>query len=144
MTFHKYDSDINKFLTYTRSGLLDSIFLELCKIQIPTDQLGREINVKITIPDKEGDKPLLVSKYFERSIKLAPSIILGKPTPKFIIDKSDISSSHITALLSYHPYHQKTLVKQIGLRIFEVVCPRIVYGSIAPKLKVKIPGVIET
>ncbi len=144
MTIPKYPTDTNKVFRYTLSGLEDSIFLDLCKIKIPTDRLGKEVNLKIIIPDKNGDRILTVSKYFDQATKLVPSIIVGSPIPYFSIDTSDIDPNHLNELQTYHPYYQKILIKKVGLRIFEVVCPRICYFSIGQNLKVRILGMIET
>ena len=144
MTIPKYPNDLNKVLKYTISGLEDSIFLNLCKIKIPTERLGKEINLKIIIPDKNGDKILTVSKYFDQAIKLAPSIIVGSPKPYFTIEKSDINPNYLNELETFHPYYQRILIKKVGLRIFEIIYPTICYFSIGRNLKVRIPGVIET
>ena len=111
MTNKWYPLHTNKVLNYTYSGLEDSIFFDLCKIQILTKKLGKEIDLKIIIPDKEGDNLLTVSKYFEIATRLAPFIIVGKPAPYLVIDKVDINTDQLDALLTYHPYHQKMLLK---------------------------------
>ena len=55
---HKYfykDLVENTRNLYTESGLIDSLFLDLCNAKTDTDIRGRQVNISVIIPDKEGE-----------------------------------------------------------------------------------------
>jgi hypothetical protein len=82
--FYKDLEEINNNL-YTESGLVDNLFLDLCRAKIDTNILGRLINIPVIVPDKEGTNQVTVNKYFEYAIKNTTGILIGKPKPPFII-----------------------------------------------------------
>ena len=41
---------------YTVPGLLDTLFLDLCRTKIDTNIYGTKVNISIIIPDKEEQK----------------------------------------------------------------------------------------
>jgi hypothetical protein len=125
---------------YTESGLIDNLFLNLCRARKDTDIRGRVVDISIIIPHKEGEEQLTVNKYFDYAIRNTPRIIIGKPNHPFIIDKEDIRLDVIKELESLHPYISQNIIKQSVLKIFEITSPHICYFSIAPRLKVEIKG----
>jgi hypothetical protein len=125
---------------FTESGLIDNLFIDLCKANTDTNIQGREINISVIIPDKEGEKHVKVNKYFDYAIRNTARIIIGIPNQPFIIDKDDIRPDINEELESLHPYIRQNIIKQSVLRIFEITSPHICYFSIAPRLKVEIKG----
>lgn len=130
----------NKCNFFTESGLIDNLFLDLCKAKKDTNIRGRLVNSSVIVPDKEGEKHVTVNKYFHSAIKNTPTIIIGKPNPPFLIDKEDIRPDIIEGLESIHPYRRQSIIKQSVLKIFEITSPHLCYFSIAPRLKVGIRG----
>jgi hypothetical protein len=125
---------------YTEAGLIDTLFLDLCKAKTDTNIHGREVNFSVIILDKEGEKHVTVNKYFDYAIRNTARIIIGKPNHPFIIDKEDIRPDVIKELESLHPFIGQNILKQTVLRIYEITSPQICYFSIAPRLKVEIRG----
>jgi hypothetical protein len=125
---------------FTESGLIDTLFLDLCRTKAHIDVPGRLVNISIIIPDKEGEKQLTVNKYFDYAIRNTPRIIIGEPNLPFIIDNEDIRPDIIKELESLHPFIRHIILKQSVLKIFEITSPSICYFSIAPRLKVEIKG----
>jgi hypothetical protein len=125
---------------YTKAGLRDNLFLDLCRTKAHIDVPGSLVNISIIIPDKEGEKQLTVNKYFDYAIRNTPRIIIGKPNHPFRIDMDDIRPDIIKELESLHPFIRHNILKQTVLKIFEITSPRICYFSIAPRLKVEIKG----
>ena len=54
---------------YTENGLIDNLFLDLCRAKTDTNIRGRLVNVSVIIPDKEGEKQVTVNKYFDYAIR---------------------------------------------------------------------------
>jgi len=125
---------------FTESGLIDNLFLDLCRAKTDTNIHGTEVNFSVIIPDKEGEKYVKGNKYFDYAIRNTPRIIIGKPNHPFIIDKEDIIPDVIKELESLHPFIRHNIIKQSVLKIFEITSPHICYFSIAPRLKVEIKG----
>ena len=125
---------------YTKSGLKDNLFLDLCRARKDTDIRGRLVDISVIIPCKEGEEQVTVNKYFDYAIRNTPRFIIGKPNHPFIIDKEDIRPDVIKELESLHPYIRQNIIKQSVLKIFEITSPHICYFSIAPRLKVEIKG----
>jgi hypothetical protein len=137
--FYKDLEEPNRNL-FTESGLIDTLFLDLCKANTDTNIAGREVNISVIIPDKEGKKNVKVNKYFDYAIRNTARIIMGKPNSPFIIDKIDIRPDIVKELDSLHPFIAHNILKQSVLKIFEITSPHICYFSIAPRLKVEIRG----
>jgi hypothetical protein len=125
---------------FTESGLIDNLFIDLCRAKTDTNIRGKLINISVIIPDKEGDEQVTVNKYFDYAIRNTPRIILGKPNLPFIIDNEDIRLDIIKEIESLHPFIGENIIKQSVLKIFEITSPNICYFSIAPRLKVEIKG----
>ena len=112
---------------YTESGLIDNLFLDLCRPKIDTDIRGRLVNISVIIPGKEGEKHVTVNKYFDYAIRNTPRIIIGKPNNPFIIDTEDIRPDITKELESLHPFIKHNIIKQSVLKIFEITSPHICY-----------------
>ena len=125
---------------YTEKGLVDNLFLDLCRAKTETDIRGRLVNISVIIPNKEGEKQITVNKYFDYAIRNTPRIIIGKPNQPFMIDNVDIRPNVTKELESLHPFIRHNIIKQSVLKIFEITSPHICYFSIAPRLKVEIKG----
>ena len=125
---------------YTEKGLVDNLFLDLCRAKTETDIRGRLVNISVIIPNKEGEKQITVNKYFDYAIRNTPRIIIGKPNQPFIIDNVDIRPNVTKELESLHPFIRHNIIKQSVLKIYEITSPHICYFSIAPRLKVEIKG----
>ena len=125
---------------YTENGLVDNLFLDLCRAKTETDIRGRLVNISVIVPDKEGEQQVTVNKYFDYAIRNTPRIIIGKPNLPFIIDKEEIRPNVTKELESLHPFIRHNIIKQSVLKIFEITSPHICYLSIAPRLKVEIRG----
>ena len=54
---------------FTESGLIDNLFLDLCRAKIDTNIRGKLVNVSVIIPDKDGDAQVTVNKYFDYAIR---------------------------------------------------------------------------
>ena len=125
---------------YTENGLVDNLFLDLCRAKTETDIRGRLVNISVIVPDKEGEQQVTVNKYFDYAIRNTPRIIIGKPNLPFIIDKEEIRPNVTKELESLHPFIRHNIIKQSVLKIFEITSPHICYLSITPRLKVEIRG----
>ena len=125
---------------FSESGLIDNLFLDLCRAKNATDIRGRLVNISVIIPDKEGEKQVTVNKYFDYAMKNTPRIIIGKPNNPFIIDTEDMRPYIIKELENLHPFIRHNILKQSVLKIFEITSPHICYLSIAPRLTVEIRG----
>jgi hypothetical protein len=125
---------------FTYAGLIDNLFLDLCRAKTDTNIRGKVINISVIIPDKEGVEQVTVNKYLDYAIRNTPRIILGKPNLPFIIDKEDSRPDVIKELERLHPFVQQNIMKQSVLKIYEITSPHICYFSIAPRLKVEIRG----
>jgi len=125
---------------YSKAGLIDNLFLDLCRVKIDTNIRGKLVNISVIIPDKEGEEQVTVNKYFDYAIRNTPRIIIGKPNHPFIIDKEDSRPDIIKELESLHPFVRQNIIKQSVLKIFEITSPHICYFSIALRLKVEING----
>ena len=125
---------------FTYAGLIDNLFLDLCRAKTDTNIRGKVVNISVIIPDKEGEEQVTVNKYFDYAIRNTARIIIGKPNHPFIIDKEDIRPDVIKELESLHPFIGQNIIKQSVLKIFEITSPHICYFSIAPRLKVEIRG----
>lgn len=125
---------------YTEAGLIDNLFLDLCRTKAHIDVPGRLVNISIIIPDKAGEKQLTVNKYFDYAIRNTARIIIGEPNYPFIIDKEDTGPDIINELNRFHPFIRQNILKQSVLKIYEITSPHICYFSIAPRLKVEIKG----
>jgi hypothetical protein len=125
---------------YTEYGLIDNLFLDLCRAKVDTNIQGTEVNISVIIPNKEGEKHVTINKYFDYSMKNTPRIIIGKPNNPFIIDTEDMRPYIIKELENLHPFIRHSIIKQSVLKIFEITSPHICYLSIAPRLKVEIRG----
>jgi hypothetical protein len=140
---HKYfynDLEELNHNLYTESGLIDNLFLDLCRAKKDTDKRGKVVNISVIIPDKEGEKQVTVNKYFDYALRNTPNIILGKPNYPMILDKKDCRLDIIKELESLHPFIRQNIIKQSVLKIYEITSPHICYFSIAPRLKVEIRG----
>jgi hypothetical protein len=42
------------YYKYTESGLIDNLFLDLCKAKKDTNIRAKLVNISVIIPDKEG------------------------------------------------------------------------------------------
>ena len=123
---------------FTESGLIDNLFLDLCRAKTDTNIPGTEINFSVIIPDKDGEEQVTVNKYFDYAIRNTPLIIIGKSNHPFIIDNEDIRLDIIKELESLHPFIRQNIMKQSVLKIFEITSPHICYTGITPRLKVEI------
>ena len=123
---------------YTESGLIDNLFLDLCRPTIDTNTRGRLVNISLLVPDKEGDRLVTVNKYFDYAIRNTARIIVGEPNYPFIIDNEDIRHDIIKQIESLHPFLRYNIMKQSVLKIYEITSPHICYTTIAPRLKVEI------
>ena len=123
---------------FTESGLIDNLFLDLCRAKIDTNIRGKLVNVSVIISDKEGEEQVTVNKYFDYAIRNTPLIIIGKSNHSFIIDNEDIRLDIIKELESLHPFIRQNIMKQSVLKIYEITSPHICYTGIAPRLKVEI------
>jgi hypothetical protein len=128
------------YYKYTESGLIDNLFLDLCRAKTDTNNRGKLVNISVIIPDKEGEEYVTVNKYLDYAIRNTPRIILGKPNLPFIIDKEDSRPDVIKELERLHPFVKQNIMKQSVLKIYEITSPHICYFSIAPRLKVEIRG----
>jgi len=126
------------YYKYTESGLIDNLFLDLCRAKIDTNIRGKLVNVSVIISDKEGEEQVTVNKYFDYAIRNTPLIIIGKSNHSFIIDNEDIRLDIIKELESLHPFIRQNIMKQSVLKIYEITSPHICYTGIAPRLKVEI------
>jgi|SRR5829696_4695844 len=125
---------------FSESGLIDNLFLDLCRAKMDTDIRGREVNISVIVPDNEGEKLVTVNKYFVYATRNTARIIIGEPNHPFIIDKEDVRLDIIRQVESLHPYIRQNILKQSVLGIYEIISPTICYTSIAPRLKVEIRG----
>ncbi|HET9805469.1 MAG TPA: hypothetical protein VFP49_01025 [Nitrososphaeraceae archaeon] len=123
---------------FTYAGLIDNLFLDLCRAKTDTNIRGKLVNISVIIPDKEGQEHVTVNKYFDYAIRNTPRIIIGQPSLPFIIDKEDSRPDIIKEIESLHPFIAQNILKQTVLKIFEITSPHICYFSIAPRLKVEI------
>jgi len=123
---------------YQDSGLEDNLFVELCKVRIPTNIPGILINIPVIIPSKEGNKKVLVSKYFDYAMRNTLRVMIGEPNYPVIIDKDDLTPDTINELQSLHPYVRNNILKKSFLRIYEITSPLNCYHSIAQRLQVTI------
>ena len=112
---------------FTESGLIDNLFLDLCRAKIDTNIRGKLVNVSVIIPDKDGDAQVTVNKYFDYAIRNTPLIIIGKSNHPFLIDNEDIRLDIIKELESLHPFIRQNIMKQSVLKIFEITSPHICY-----------------
>jgi hypothetical protein len=139
---HKYFYNDLKELdhTFTYAGLIDNLFLDLCRAKIDTNIRGKLVNISVIIPDKEGEEQVLVNKYFDYAIRNTARIIIVEPNLPFTIDNIDTGPDIINELNRFHPFIRQNILKQSVLKIFEITSPHICYFSIAPRLKVEIRG----
>jgi hypothetical protein len=139
---HKYAyndlEELNHNFTY--AGLIDNLFLDLCKAKIDTAIRGKLVNISVIIPDKEGENQETINKYFDYAIRNTARIIIGEPNFPFTIDSMDITPDIIKQIYRLHPFIRDNIIKQSVLKIFEITSPHICYLSIAPRLKVEIRG----
>jgi hypothetical protein len=135
--FYK-DLDENNPNLFSEFGLIDSLFVNLCKAKADTDIRGKKVNISVIIPDKEGENYVNVNKYFHYAIRNTPRIVIGEPNLPFIIDKEDISLDILKTLEGLHPFISYNIIKQSALKLFEITSPHICYHSIASRLKVEI------
>ncbi len=125
---------------YSEAGLIDNLFLDLCRAKTETDVRGKLVNISVIVPNKEGDKYVTANKYFVYATNNTTRIIIGKPNHPFLIDNEDVRPDINNELESLHPYIRQNILKQSVLRIFEITSPNICYTSIAPRLKVELRG----
>ena len=139
---HKSSSnDLEKLdHNFTYAGLIDNLFLDLCRAKTDTNIRGKLVNIYVIIPDKEGEEHVTVNKYFDYAIRNTARIIIGKPNLPFTIDNIDTRPDIIKQLDRFHPFIRDNIMKQSVLRIYEITSPHICYLSIAPRLKVGIKG----
>ena len=133
--------DDNKYLSFTPSGLEDSIFLKLCYKKSFTKIKGKIINVKVIMPDKNGNTYTQVNKYFDYAIRLTPILFAGRPIHDYVIDIEDLGPELIRELRNYPHYRRNYIIKRAVFKMFEITSPTICYQSLANKLRVKINGI---
>ena len=136
--FYKDLEELDHNFTY--AGLIDNLFLDLCRAKTDTNIRGKLVNISVIIPDKEGEEYVTVNKYFDYAIRNTARIIIGEPNLPFTIDNIDIRPDIIKQLDRFHPFIRDNIMKQSVLRIYEITSPHICYFSIAPRLKVEIKG----
>ena len=125
---------------FTYAGLIDNLFLDLCKAKKDTDIGGKLVNISVIIPDKEGEEHVTVNRYFDYAIRNTSRIIIGEPNLPFKIDNEDIRLDIIKEIETLHPFIRHNILKQSVLKIYEITSPNICYFSIAPRLKVELKG----
>ena len=125
---------------FTYAGLIDNLFLDLCKAKKDTNIRGKLVNISVIIPDKEGEEHVTVNRYFDYAIRNTSRIIIGEPNLPFKIDNEDIRLDIIKEIETLHPFIRHNILKQSVLKIYEITSPHICYFSIAPRLKVELKG----
>jgi len=113
-------------ILWTREKLIDELFLHLMRIQ--------EI-----VTNDNGDK-ITVRKYPRLAAELGRYIPIAKPTPEYIIDKSDLNDRLRKELLeeiTSEEARQYVLKEAVG-RIFENLNFERYHLSIARNLKVRL------
>jgi hypothetical protein len=112
---------------FTEEYLVDELFSQLAAT--------KEI---ITI---RGGKTVTVRKYYNRALRLGKWIQIAKPTPIYIVNKSDLSPRilvELKSLASDSKYSYNYVMKQGVGRIFENIDSVGYHRNIASSLKVRL------
>jgi hypothetical protein len=116
--------EIPRFL-WTREKLIDELLLHLARVtEIVIDE-GKKIAVK---------------KYYRRATKLERWIPIARPTPEYIIDKSDLNDRLRNELLEEITSNdaRQDVLKEAVSRIFENLNFERYHLSIARNLKARL------
>jgi hypothetical protein len=108
---------------WTWDDLIEEIFLQLA---------GTKIIVK------HEDKHVTVFKYYNQALRLRYQIPVYKPTPEFIVNRSDLTPRIMTELKSLGAKDASVILKQAVGWIFSNIDSRQYNLSVARKLKVRL------
>ncbi len=110
---------------WTETCLIEDIFLRLA-------------GTKIIVKKHEDNKDVTVYKYYNQALRLRYRIPIYKPTPEFIVNKSDLTPRIMSELKSLDAKDSAVILKQAVGWIFANIDSRQYNLSVARKLKVRL------
>lgn len=113
-------------------------------VQVSNDVLTKEKHVdilfqalaQVNIQIEHNGETLLIPKYSERVIDLAPKLAVYKPTPELIINLSDINKEMLHILHKLEEKERNDILQRAGEKLFKTFFPHY-YVLVADLVKIR-------
>lgn len=114
-------------------------------VQVSNDILTKEKHVdilfhaltQVNIQIEHNGETLLIPKYSERVIDLAPKLAVYKPTPELTINLSDINKEILHRLHKLEEKERNDILQRAGKKLFKTFFPHY-YALVADLVKIRI------